>query len=102
MRMQKRIAVTLSGLVFAGGAALAVGSATAGAPTSNGNTTVAPHNTAYGELSVMNLGSRSICRRLPGHWKYISTPTSRRYHYRKRVYVPGRIICHPTRHDHRR
>jgi hypothetical protein len=97
MRMQKRIALALSGLVFAGGAALAAGPAAAATPPGNQNTIAASDNAAYGLLGNANLDSRLICRRLPGHWKYISTRGSRRYHYRKRVYVRGRTVCHRGR-----
>src|ERR1700730_14801443 len=75
VRIQKRVAVTLSGLFFAGGTALAAGPALAVTSTSHGNTTVAPHNAASSELSTRNLGSHprprpgtKRCHIVRGHW----------------------------------
>jgi hypothetical protein len=94
MRVKKRIAVNLLGLVLAGETALAVGPAAAATPTSAQNTTVATQSSVYGQLSATNLGPRR-CRWVKGHTVYKHTRAGT-----KKVYVAGHKVCWTRRGGH--
>ena len=70
MKMKEHLVLTVSGIVFAGGAVLVGGAANATTATNHENVTAAPHGVTYGESSTTNLSShRPRCRYyVRGHW----------------------------------